>query len=105
MFGVIFGSFWVVPGCSGLFQPGCSGLFQPVLACCGMFRDIIFLEASTLQNVLIFVKKELYLRFYHKVLQALLESGADLIYYKLGQVLLQICSNFLLQREASSITK
>ena len=48
-------------------------------------------ETATLQNVLIwkFIKNELHVRFYHKVGQALLQSGAALLYQKVGQVSLK----------------
>ena len=52
-----------------------------------MFREIIFLETTTSENVSSFIKNELYIQFYNKVGQALLQNGAGLIYYKVGQVL------------------
>ena len=49
-----------------------------------MFRIVLFLQTTTLLNV----KKELRVRCYYKVGSVLLQSGAALMYYISGQVVL-----------------
>ena len=51
----------------------------------------VFLQTITSQNILTdkFTRNEFHVRFDYKVRQTLLQSGASLMYKKVGQVLLQ----------------
>ena len=74
-----------------------SGSSQLVLACYGLFRVVLLLQATTSQNVLIwkFTINQLHFRFYWKVGEALLQLEAAWMYYKVWQVLLQSATTFL----------
>ena len=79
--------FWwpqVVLGCSV-----CYGLLQLV-------RVVQFLQTKTSQSVFPckFTKNELCVRFYYKVGQGFLQSGAAVMYYKIVQILLQSGETF-----------
>ena len=57
-----------------------------------MLWVVLFLQTTVLQNVPAskFIKNELHVRLYSKVRQALLQSGAALMYYKVGKVELNV---------------
>ena len=69
---------------------GCSGLFWRVPVCSGLLRHVSCrstLQTSTLTRK--FIKDELHVRIFQKAGQWLLQSVAPLMYYKVGQMLLQ----------------
>ena len=83
IFLLVWSCFWVIP-----VIPRCSDSFQPVVACYGIFRFVWFLQTLIVQNLICkFIKNELHVRFWHTLMQALLQKGAALIYYKVAQVL------------------
>lgn len=87
---------WVI---SGPFQ-----VFQVTVAQCRLFwlvtassRSFCFLQATTSQYMLAFKfsKTKTHVRFYYKVGQSVLQTGAGLMHCKVGQVVLQIATTFL----------
>ena len=85
-------NFEVVSQRSYQIFPSWPGLFQSALACYSMFWVVLLLQTTILENVPAskFIKNELHVRFYSKVGQALLQSGATLMYYKVGKVELNV---------------
>ena len=72
-----------------------SGSFQPVLACYGFFRVVPLFKSDDITKIfgLQIYYKSTSCRFYYKVL---LQSWVALVYYKVGQLLLQSGASFLL---------
>ena len=87
--------FWVVLGCSSLFWrvTGYSGSF--------CFYELRLYRMFNLQ--IDQQKWTSYFHFYHKVEQELLQSGAALIHYKVGQVLLKGRGEFLYSKSGKVV--